>query len=60
MSACNWENNMSNAGSDYKHMSDMYLITNAADEFKRVPGGAALDDAKTCTDNDVPYGLLML
>lgn len=60
MSAYNWENNMSNAGSDYKHMSDMYLITNAADEFKRVPGGAALDAAKTCTDNDVPYGLLTL
>jgi len=60
MSAYNWENNMSNAGSDYMNMSDMYLITNAADEFKRVPGGAALDAAKTVSDNNVPYGLLTL
>ncbi len=60
MSAYNWENNMSNAGSDYKNMSDMYLILNIADEFKRVPGGAALDAAKTASDNNVPYALLTL
>lgn len=60
MSAYNWENNMSNAGSDYKNMSDMYLITNVADEFKRVPGGAALDAAKTSVDNNIPYTLLTL
>ncbi len=60
MSAYNWENNMSNAGADYMNMSDMYLITNAADEFKRVPGGAALDAAKTSADNNVPYTLLTL
>ena len=42
MSAYNWENNMSNAGSDYYHTSDMYLITDIPDEFKRVPGGPAL------------------
>ncbi len=60
MSAYNWENNMSNAGSDYKNMSDFYLITNVADEFKRVPGGAALDAAKTSADNNVPYTLLTL
>ncbi len=60
MSAYNWENNMSNAGSDYMNMSDMYLITKAADKFKRVPGGAALDAAKTSADNNVPYTLLTL
>ncbi|MCM1328729.1 MAG: glycoside hydrolase [Ruminococcus sp.] len=60
LSAYNWENNMSNAGSDYMNMSDLYLITNAADEFKNVPGGAALDAAKTASDNGVPYPLLTL
>lgn len=60
LSAYNWENNMSNAGSDYKNMNDMYLITTAAKEFRTVPGGAALDAAKTSADNNVPYTLLTL
>ncbi len=60
MSAYNWENNMSNAGSDWKHTSDKYLVNNAAPEFKKVPGGAALDAAKTAEDNNIPYALLTL
>lgn len=60
LSAYNWENNMSNAGSDYQNMSDLYLITNAAEEFRNVPAGAALDAAKTASDNGVPYSLLTL
>ena len=60
MSTYNWENNMSNAGSDYKNMSDMYLVQNAAKEFKNVPAGASLDAAKTAADNNIPYSLLTL
>ena len=60
MSAYNWENNMSNAGSDYKNLSDMYLVQNAAQEFRTVPGGAALDASKSAADNNVPYTLLTL
>lgn len=60
MSAYNWENNMSNAGSDYRNMSDKYLVTNVAEEFRNVSGGAALDAAKTSADNNIPYTLLTL
>lgn len=60
MSAYNWENNMSNAGSDYKNMSDMYLITDVPDEFKRVPGGPALALSSQAQAHNVPYTLLTL
>ncbi|MCM1024685.1 MAG: hypothetical protein NC395_11615 [Prevotella sp.] len=60
MSAYNWENNMSNAGSDYYNTSDMYLITDIADEFKRVPGGPALSLSSEAKAHGVPYTLLTL
>lgn len=60
MSAYNWENNMSNAGSDYKNMSDMYLITDIPDEFKRVPGGPALALSNDAKNHNIPYTLLTL
>lgn len=60
MSAYNWENNMSNAGSDYYNTSDMYLITNISDEFKRVPGGPALELSSSANAHGVPYTLLTL
>lgn len=60
MSAYNWENNMSNAGSDYYHTSDMYLITDVPDEFKRVPGGPALALSNQAQAHNVPYTLLTL
>lgn len=60
MSAYNWENNMSNAGSDWHHTSDMYLVNNADEEYKTAPGGVALDAAKTISENKIPYGLLTL
>ncbi len=60
MSAYNWENNMSNAGSDYYHTSDMYLITDIPDEFKRVPGGPALALSSEAQTHNIPYTLLTL
>lgn len=60
MSAYNWENNMSNAGSDYHNSSDMYLITDIPDEFKRVPGGPALALSSDAKNHDIPYTLLTL
>lgn len=60
MSAYNWENNMSNAGSDYYHTSDMYLITDIPDEFKRVPGGPALALSGEAQAHNIPYTLLTL
>lgn len=60
MSAYNWENNMSNAGSDYYHTSDMYLVTDIPDEFKRVPGGPALALSSEARTHNIPYTLLTL
>ncbi len=60
MTAYNWENNMSNAGSDWNNSADMYLITNAADQFKRVPGGAAMNASYEAANGNVPYTLLSL
>lgn len=60
MSAYNWENNMSNAGSDWYNTSDMYLVSDASDEFKKIPGGAALHASKEAEDSNVPYTLLTL
>ena len=60
MSAYNWENNMSNAGSDWKNMSDMNLISSAAEQFRRVPGGAALNADYETQNGNVPYTLLTL
>lgn len=60
MTTYNWENNMSNAGSDWKNTADMYLINNAADQFRRVPGGAALNASYEAANGNVPYTLLSL
>lgn len=60
MSAYNWENNMSNAGSDWKNISDMYLVTSAAEQFRRVPAGAALNASYEAKNGNVPYTLLTL
>ena len=60
MSAYNWENNMSNAGSDWKNMSDMNLISSVAEQFRRVPGGAALNASYEAQNGNVPYTLLTL
>lgn len=60
MTAYNWENNMSNAGSDWNNSADMYLVNNVADQFKRVPGGAALNASYEAANGNVPYTLLSL
>lgn len=60
LSAYNWENNMSNAGSDWHNTSDQYLVQNAEAEFKNVPGGAALEAAYEAREGGVPYTLLTL
>ncbi|MCM1308809.1 MAG: glycoside hydrolase [Butyrivibrio sp.] len=60
LSAYNWENNMSNAGSDWYHTSDLYLVQSAQEQFKDVPGGAALNAAYEAKQGGVPYTLLTL
>jgi hypothetical protein len=60
LTAYNWENNLSNAGSDYNNITDNYLLSYVAKEFQIVPGGPALamvNDAKTY---NIPYKLATL
>lgn len=60
LTAYNWENNMSNAGSDWHNSSDMYLVQNAEEQFKNVPGGAALNAVYEAGQGNVPYTLITL
>ncbi len=39
----NWENNFSNAGSDWQHYSDSYLVRNLSDELKNTAGACAIN-----------------
>ena len=60
LTAYNWENNMSNAGADWHNSADMYLVNNVADQFRNVPGGAALNASYEAANGNVPYTLLSL
>lgn len=60
LTAYNWENNMSNAGSDWHNSSDLYLVQSAEAQFKDVPGGAALNAVYEAGQGHVPYTLITL
>ncbi len=60
LAAYNWENNVSNAGADWKHLSDMYLLDNVAEDIKPLPGAAAIQLANDAQNGGVPYTLLTL
>ena len=54
-SAYNWENNYSNAGSDWKNSSDNYLVSNYSSELAATPGACALHLSEDAVKNNVPY-----
>ncbi len=60
LSAYNWENNMSNAGSDRKNFSDKYLVTGIREELRTEPAGVQLNALYEAHDNNIPYTLLTL
>ncbi|MCR4580268.1 MAG: glycoside hydrolase family 44 protein [Treponema sp.] len=60
MTAYNWENNKSNAGSDWKNHTDDYMLSNVRPQLKRQPGAAALNVAQDAKEHNVPYTLLTL
>ena len=60
LSAYNWENNVSNAGSDWHHNSDMYLVNDVDEDIKNLPGSPALQLSRDADDHDIPYTLLTL
>ncbi len=53
-SGYNWETNFSNAGADYYHNSDQYLV-DFDKELLAIPGGPALEFAREAADKNVPY-----
>lgn len=61
MSCYNWENNMSNAGSDWYNSADMHMVQDVVDdELRQTPGGAAINAAMDTSAHNVPYKLLTL
>ncbi len=60
MSAYNWETNMSNAGSDWRNASDMYVVRNLPDELKTAPAGLAQGVVGEAKAHNIPYTLLTL
>lgn len=57
--AYNWENNASNAGSDWKNNSDNYFQQSVPAEMKDKPGCAALDLSQVCAEKGA-YPLMTL
>ena len=60
MTAYNWENNYSNAGSDYKHNSDDFWVGSFSGEERRIPGKVALEMSSKAKKNGIPYKLFTL
>ncbi len=53
-SGYNWETNYSNAGRDYKHYSDEYLVDFNKEQLA-IPGAPALGFAREAAAKNVPY-----
>ncbi len=53
-SGYNWETNFSNAGADYYHYSDQYLV-DFDKELLAIPGAPALGFAREAAEKNVPY-----
>lgn len=54
-SAYNWETNASNAGADWKNISDGYFQQNVPEDMKDKPGCADLNDGTVYMDEFVNY-----
>ncbi len=53
-SGYNWETNFSNAGRDYLHYSDQYLVDFDKEQLA-IPGAPALGFAREAAEKNVPY-----
>ncbi len=54
-SAYNWENNFSNAGSDWVNSSDTFLTNGYTEEEAKTPGACALHLSEDCVSHNIPY-----
>lgn len=60
MTGYNWENNASNAGSDWKHSSDNYLTMHLAEDKQNVPGIVVTNFQDECLKNGTSYSIATL
>lgn len=60
MTAYNWENNKSNAGSDWKNQTDDYMLGTVRSSLRNLPAAAALNVSQDAIEHNVPYTLLTL
>ncbi|MBK8476199.1 MAG: hypothetical protein IPL39_07740 [Opitutaceae bacterium] len=56
----NWETNASNAGSDWYHSSDGYLVSNLPAELRSVPGITITNFHDRSLASGVPYSIVTL
>ncbi len=54
-SSYNWETNASNAGADWKHYSDNYLVARYDSELAKTPGACPIHLSQDAAENDVGY-----
>ncbi|MDR0974469.1 MAG: glycoside hydrolase family 44 protein [Ruminococcus sp.] len=60
LTAYNWENNLSNAGSDYDNNTDKYLVSQVPDDLKFKPGAPTLAISYEAETRGIPYTLTTL
>ncbi len=60
MSAYNWENNFSNAGSDWHNTSDSYMIQTLPEEYRKIPGAPAVYTGAEAEKHGIPFMLTTL
>ncbi len=59
-SAYNWETNASNAGSDWKHMSDRYFQRDLPQDLQKTAGAVAINLSRKCAEKNNAYSLMTL
>ena len=60
MTGYNWENNYSNAGSDWNNESDQYVVSNLPYEERLIPGRAVTAYQDKALANNIDYSLVTL
>ncbi|CDM70397.1 Glycoside hydrolase family 44 [Clostridium bornimense] len=60
LTAYNWENNASSAGSDWNQSSDNHLVNGLSSSKQNEPGAAVTDFHDTNIKNDIDYSLVTL
>lgn len=58
--AYNWENNFSNAGNDWEHISDTYFQQSASESEKNMYGFPAINLSRQCAEKNNAYSIMTL